>query len=276
MKKTACRHAWHRSPGATISWFWIRISTDRTVEIAKEAGARVYQHKYETETRQRMYGLKEIEFKHKWVYMPDADEITPEDLRDEMLAIAADPDRPEAMFSARYKNMFMGRWIKHSSLYPTWITRLCRPERIHYERECHSRPVGDGPTGRLQSHFVHYSFNKGMTAWFDKHNRYSGFEARESLQILRSKRIPWTGFLQCHTRGQAASTEGILIPPAFPSCSTICLYVFLARWFPGRLARLSLLPAHRVLRVHDRHQDERIAAARTRPFRYEHEPETFL
>ncbi|PSH67502.1 glycosyltransferase family 2 protein [Phyllobacterium sophorae] len=170
------------------------FSTDRTVEIAKEAGARVYQHKYETETRQRMYGLKEIEFKHKWVYMPDADEITPDDLRDEMLAIAADPDRPEAMFSARYKNMFMGRWIKHSSLYPTWITRLCRPERIHYERECHSRPVGDGPTGRLRSHFVHYSFNKGMTAWFDKHNRYSGFEARESLQILRSKRIPWTGF----------------------------------------------------------------------------------
>ena len=33
------------------------FSTDRTVEIAKAAGARVYQHKYETETKQRMYGL---------------------------------------------------------------------------------------------------------------------------------------------------------------------------------------------------------------------------
>lgn len=184
---------------ASLSWcddivILDSFSTDQTLEIARKAGVRIYQHKYETETKQRMYGLKEIEFKHPWVYMPDADEITPDDLRDEMLAIARDPDRPEALFRVRYKNMFMGRWIKHSSLYPTWITRLCRPERVRYERECHSRCVGDGPTGRLNSHFIHYSFSKGLTAWFDKHNRYSGFEATESLQILRDRGIPWKDF----------------------------------------------------------------------------------
>lgn len=184
---------------ASLSWcddivILDSFSTDQTLEIARKAGARIYQHKYETETKQRMYGLKEIEFKHPWVYMPDADEITPDDLRDEILAIARDPDRPEALFRVRYKNMFMGRWVKHSSLYPTWITRLCRPERVRYERECHSRCVGDGPTGRLNSHFIHYSFSKGLTAWFDKHNRYSGFEAKESLQILRDRGIPWKDF----------------------------------------------------------------------------------
>ncbi|MFT7759316.1 UNVERIFIED_CONTAM: hypothetical protein ODX46_25335, partial [Salmonella enterica subsp. enterica serovar Enteritidis] len=50
------------------------------------------------------------------------------------------------------------------------------------------------PTGRLNSHFIHYSFSKGLTAWFDKHNRYSGFEAKESLQILRDRGIPWKDF----------------------------------------------------------------------------------
>src|SRR5690606_22091732 len=50
-------------------------SSDRTVEIAKAAGARVFQRNYDTEDRQRMYGLTEISFKHDWVYTPDADEI---------------------------------------------------------------------------------------------------------------------------------------------------------------------------------------------------------
>src|SRR5262245_54927071 len=97
------------------------FSSDRTVEIAREAGARVFQRAWDSELGQRMYGLREVPFKHPWVYTPDADEVTPDDLRDEMLAIAADPERPEALFQARYKNIFMGRWIRRSSLYPTWI-----------------------------------------------------------------------------------------------------------------------------------------------------------
>ncbi len=153
------------------------FSTDRTVEIAREAGARVVKRRYDTEDRQRMFGLTKIKFKHDWVYTPDADEVTPDDLRDEMLKIAADPTRPEAMFKARYKNMFMGKWIRHSSLYPTWITRMVRPDRVRFERQVHSVGVADGPTGLLKSHFIHYSFNKGIEAWYDKHNRYSSVEA---------------------------------------------------------------------------------------------------
>ncbi len=110
-----------------------------------------------------MYGLTEIEFKHAWVYTPDADEITPDDLKTEMLAITSDPTRPEVFFKARYKNMFMGRWIKHASLYPTWITRLVRPDRVRFERSVHSRASG-GAEGELKAHFIHYSFNKGLEA----------------------------------------------------------------------------------------------------------------
>lgn len=153
-------------------------STDRTVEIAEAAGARVVQHRYDNESGQRMFGLTRIPFRNAWVYTPDADELTPDDLRDEMLAIAADPARPEAYFKARYRNMFMGRWIRHASLYPTWITRLVRPDRVRLEREVHSVCIADGPEGLLTGHFVHYSFNKGMHAWFDKHNRYSTVEAQ--------------------------------------------------------------------------------------------------
>jgi len=169
-------------------------SSDRTVEIAKAAGARVFQRAYDTEDRQRMYGITEIKFRHDWVYTPDADEITPPDLRDEMLAIASDPERPEVFFKARYKNMFMGRWIRHASLYPTWITRLVRPDRVRFERSVHSRASG-GPEGALQAHFIHYSFNKGLEAWYDKHNRYSSAEADLSASRLLERKIDWGGIL---------------------------------------------------------------------------------
>ncbi|TCR83632.1 glycosyltransferase family 2 protein [Rhizobium sp. BK376] len=168
------------------------FSTDRTVEIAKEAGARVYQRAYDGEDRQRMFALKGIEYKHTWVFMPDADEITTDELRDEMLAIAADPTRPESFFRIRYKNMFMGRWIKHSSLYPTWMTRFFRPDRIiRFEREEHAIPIGDGPEGRLKEHYLHYSFNNGLRAWYEKHNRYSSSEARETVESLRGGSVSW-------------------------------------------------------------------------------------
>ncbi len=173
------------------------FSTDRTVEIARAAGARVYQHEYVNDRAQRHYGLKEIPFKHKWVYLPDADELTPPELRDEMLAIAADPDRPEVAFRCCFKVFFMGRWLRHSSLYPTWVVRLVRPDRIDLEpREVNCYFTFDGPEGRLRNQFIHYSFNKGISWWFEKHNRYSWHEARESLNSLGEERVDWRGILE--------------------------------------------------------------------------------
>ena len=170
------------------------FSGDRTVEIARAFGARVFQRAYDNEAGQRSFGITGIAYRNAWVYTPDADEITPDDLRDEMLAIAADPTRPESQFRARYKNMFMGRWIRHASLYPTWITRMIRPDQVHWERLVHCRCVGTGPTGELQAHFLHYSFNNGMRAWYDKHNKYSTTEAELSGELLASP-ISWSGLV---------------------------------------------------------------------------------
>ena len=210
------------------------FSSDRTVEIAKAAGARVYQRAYDTEDRQRMYGLTEIEFKHDWVYTPDADEITPPDLRDEMLAIAADPDRPEVFFKARYKNMFMGRWIRHASLYPTWITRLVRPDRVRFERSVHSRASG-GPEGALQAHFIHYSFNKGLEAWYDKHNRYSSAEADLSASRLLERKIDWGGVLSSEPERRRRALKSLSYHMPFrPSLRFLYMYLLRGGFLDGK------------------------------------------
>jgi len=166
------------------------FSTDRTVEIAKAAGARVFQRAFDNERDHRAASLR-LPFKHAWVYNPDADEVTTPELRDEMLRVVADRERREVAYRTRFKTMFCGHWIKHSSLYPTWVVRLFLPEKVSFERSINLRYVVDGPEGRLENHFEHFTFSKGLNAWFEKHNRYSWHEAAESLRALAAGRFRW-------------------------------------------------------------------------------------
>jgi glycosyltransferase involved in cell wall biosynthesis len=166
-------------------------STDRTVELAKAHGARVIVHSAGGERAQRTYAIHEISFKYPWVYNPDADEITPEDLCSEMLSVVSDPKRLEVAYRVRFKNMFMGKWIKHASIYPTWVVRLFRPGAISFARETNLEYRVAGPEGRLVSHFEHYSFNKGFSAWFAKNNIYSDLEAIEALKSTEAERVAW-------------------------------------------------------------------------------------
>ncbi|SRR5579885_653675 len=214
------------------------FSTDRTLEIARAAGARIYQRHFDNERNQRTFGLREIPFKHPWVYMPDADEITPPELRDEMLSVVANPGRPEVAFRVRFKTVFMGRWIRHSSLYPTWVVRLIRPERICFERDVNLRCAAQGREGFLENHFLHYSFNKGLDAWYEKHNKYSSFEARESVRSLRNEAFEWRDLFawRDQVRRRRALKEMSFRLPFRPTLRFLYMYLirrgFLDGW-PG-------------------------------------------
>lgn len=179
------------------------FSGDSTVEIAREfPNVRIVQRKFDTWSRHSNWALDNIRFKHPWVYYSDADERVPDDLRDELLRVVNDPTTAPVAFRLRYKNMFMGRWIRHGGIYPVWIMRLYRPDSVRYEeRDVNAHPIVRGATGDLQGHFVHYSFSKGLRAWFDKHNSYSEMEATEALRII-------DGPFAVHVRGLFSSARG--------------------------------------------------------------------
>ena len=183
------------------------FSTDRTVEIAKAAGARVYQRAFDNERNQRAYSLS-LPFKYGWVYNPDADEVTTPQLAREIQEIARDPSRPEVAYRVRFKVMFRGRWIKYSSLYPTWVVRLLRPDRVTFEREINLRYVLDGPEGFLRHHFEHYTFRRGLFHWFDKHNTYSTLEAREATQAL-ARPIDWKSIFSLGSLNRRAALKDL-------------------------------------------------------------------
>jgi glycosyltransferase involved in cell wall biosynthesis len=162
------------------------LSTDRTEELARAAGARFLQRKYDGRAANQNWAVENIRFKHPWVYYSDADEVVTPELRDELRrVVAADPR--EVCFRLRFKNMFMGKWIRWSSLYPTWVPRLFRPEKIRWEREANPVALVDGETGYLKEHFLHFTFNKGLAAWVDKHNAYSSREAAECLKSCQNQ-----------------------------------------------------------------------------------------
>ena len=153
------------------------FSKDRTVEIARQRGVRLYQRDFDNYASQRNYGLRDIPYKNTWVLMLDADERVPADLREEMLqAASAAPDRV-AQFRMRRRDFLFGRWIRRSSGYPTWFGRLVRVGRTWCERPFNEEFHTDGDTATLAGHLDHYPFNKGFGEWIAKHDRYSTLEA---------------------------------------------------------------------------------------------------
>lgn len=160
-------------------------STDRTLEIVRQfPNVRILARKFDTWSRHSNWALETVPFKHPWVYYSDADEVVTPELRDEILRMAADPTNVDVAYRLRYKNMFMGRWLRHGGIYPVWILRFFKPDCVRYEdREVNAHPVVQGSVGELQEHFIHYSFHKGLTPWFYKHNSYSQMEAHESIRV---------------------------------------------------------------------------------------------
>lgn len=154
------------------------FSTDRTVEMAKTAGARVVQRRFDNYAAQRNAALNEVEYKHPWVLMVDADERWDGDICREIESVLAEGD--EGITQGRFlrKDMFLGRWLRRSSGYPTWSGRLVRVGHVSVERDINEEYHTDGKVVHFKSHFIHHPFNKGVAYWFERHNRYSSMEAQ--------------------------------------------------------------------------------------------------
>jgi len=163
------------------------FSTDGTLEIARETGAKIVQRKFDNYANQRNEALKNISANADWVLMVDADEIITPELKNEILEVTSDETNPISLYTVRRKDMFQGKWIKYSSGYPTWFGRLFKNGKVWVEREINEEYHTSGQVGYLQNHLIHYPFNKGLEYWFEKHNRYSSMEAINANMKLADK-----------------------------------------------------------------------------------------
>ena len=170
-------------------WVLDSHSSNRTCAIAKAKGANVELRTFDNYAAQRNHALS-LPLKHDWVLMLDADELATPEVLQEIKTITEMPNNPVTLYRMRRKDMFMGQWLKRSSGYPTWFARLFRKGRVQVEREINEEYTTDGQVGLLQSHLIHYPFNKGTAYWIQRHNRYSSMEAKRLSEEIEAS-IPW-------------------------------------------------------------------------------------
>jgi glycosyltransferase involved in cell wall biosynthesis len=170
-------------------WVIDSESTDKTCEIAKDAGAELVVKPWLGYAKQKNWALDTLDLKADWIFFLDADEAILPELRDELLAIASkDVDKVnESAFNINRYFIFLGKRIRHCGYYPSWNVRFFKRGKAEYEeREVHEHMVVDGKTSYLKGHMEHYD-RRGLELYMAKHNHYSTLEAIEILQQATTK-----------------------------------------------------------------------------------------
>jgi glycosyltransferase involved in cell wall biosynthesis len=162
-------------------------STDGTPDAARRArpDVRIFTRAFTDFGDQRNWALDHTDPRHPWVLFIDADEIvTPACAVAIREAVTRPGDR--VGFFLCYRNFFLGRWIKHCTLYPTWQLRLLKRGHVRYRKEGHGqREVMDGPGGFITTPYDHHGFSKGIHDWVARHNDYSTNEVELINQLVR-------------------------------------------------------------------------------------------
>jgi glycosyltransferase involved in cell wall biosynthesis len=158
------------------------FSTDATEAIARSHGARFFQHRFTGFGSQRNWALANTSPRHDWILILDADErITPE-LADEMRRLLEHPPATVGAYRVKRRFHMWGRWLRYSSLYPTWVVRLIHRERVRYVDRGHAETQEvDGEIHELQHDLIDENL-KGVDEWFARQNRYSTKEAEHELR----------------------------------------------------------------------------------------------
>jgi len=158
------------------------FSSDRTLEIARLAGARVLQNRFSGFGDQRNWALKNAAPRHPWVLVLDADERVPPEMTGELERILPAVAGDVAAFQMARRFYFWGRWLRYSSLYPSYVVRLVRHGRVVYVNRGHAETQQvDGEIRSLGTDLIDENL-KGLAAWFSRQNWYSSQEAAHELR----------------------------------------------------------------------------------------------
>ena len=174
-------------------------SSDRTVEIAKNAGCKVFVQRMKSYPEQRMLGISYCS--HDWILWLDADERIPPTLRQEIQTrLAADANKYTAYYILR-QEFLLWRKVQHtdwSPRYPWWRShhlRLFKKDmwRFRMDRTVHEGLQGQGSVGRLYAPLHHTNANPDIHTRFAKTFQYARLQAE--MEFERGVRVKWYDFV---------------------------------------------------------------------------------
>ena len=160
-------------------------STDKTIEIAEKAGARVINNPWQGFSKQRNVGAKEA--KGDWLLYVDADERVSKGLREEIKELLSSDNIPHNSYKIPHKNYILGKWLRFGGWYPEHQHRLIKKGEFSvWKGELHEHPKVNGTVGKLKGNLIHLT-HRGMKWMLEKTIRYAKIEADLRLEAGHPK-----------------------------------------------------------------------------------------
>lgn len=191
-------------------------STDRTVELASNLGARVIENAWKGYAEQKNFAAEQACY--DWILSLDADEALSEALEAEIWQLKKTQPDCDAYTVPRMAQ-YLGRWILHSGWYPDRKVRLYHRRKARWVgKYVHESVQANGRVGQLQSNLLHFTCNS-LSEHLKTMERYTTLAAEEL--VSQGRKIgyrhllfdpPWTFFRSyILQRGFLDGFEGLAI-----------------------------------------------------------------
>jgi len=178
-------------------------STDKTLSIARSAGARVFEHPWGGFGAQKNYGAQQATA--EWVLFIDADEEVTSELKQSIITAVANPAAPD-FYWLKITTVFLGKELRHLYGHNPRLFRRARgqwtEDFVHEQVETVDGSrirLGDSLSKLLSSPLMHYSHDT-VKSYLSSMERYTDLDAaqmkktgahRSGRAIKPSWTLPW-------------------------------------------------------------------------------------
>lgn len=154
------------------------MSSDRTVDIAKKFGAKVFKHKrigYVEPARN--FAISKA--RYDWVVILDADEELSDGLKK---YIKNEIKNPQAdYYRIPRKNIIFGKWMKHSGWWPDYNIRFFKKGFVSWNEVIHSIPMTTGrglDVPSSQENSIKHRHYSSVEEYITRMNKYTTIQAK--------------------------------------------------------------------------------------------------
>ncbi len=184
------------------------FSTDSTIEIAEDLGAKVFQNKWENNyAKQFNWGLQNLPITSDWVFRLDADEYVTEDLLAELEAKF--PSLPHEISGVVFeRKMYFLDTLMTKGMVQMQMLRLFKYKQGFCEERWMDEHIvlTKGTSVQFEGYFVDHNLNT-LGWWIEKHNKYAAREAVDLLNIEYQLVKPLTEQAKAYALSDAAQSK---------------------------------------------------------------------
>lgn len=194
-------------------------STDRTAEVARSFGAKVFTEEWKGYALQRQSALQKC--RGKWVLFLDADEVLSEELKEEIKKVVKNPTADGYLL--KRKTVYLGKVLNHI-WNNDWVLRLFRRDaHPRWVGEVHEKLLLDGRVEKVAKGVIYHYTYRSLWEHFQKSLLYARLSAEDyyrrgkKASVLKVIGAPLWAFFKIYflKRGFLEGGRGLIIAGSY-------------------------------------------------------------